>query len=95
LGSCLPAPDEVDNFDLISFANQGRFIVRTLEHDQIVLDRDATGVNFELRQERADGERTGDLKLIAVERDFQTTGGLLTPGCLSVLSDPGQVKPRI
>jgi hypothetical protein len=25
-----------------------------------------------LRQERADGERTGDLKRVAVERDLQT-----------------------
>ena len=76
----LPAPDEVDDFDLIPFANQGRFIVRPLEHDQIVLDRDTTGVNFELRQERADGERTGDLELIAVERDFQRPADSLHPG---------------
>jgi hypothetical protein len=33
-----------------------------------------------LRQERADGERTGDLKFIAVERDFQRPADSLHPG---------------
>ena len=52
----------------IVVANVSRF-----KHDEVVLDRDATGIDLKLRQQVGHGQGTGDLMRVAVQRNLQFT----------------------
>jgi hypothetical protein len=58
----LSAADEVDDFDLVAFANFGGSECRALQDDQIVFDRDPARIDVELGEERRDGPWTVDLE---------------------------------
>ena len=62
---------EIDDLDLVALTH-GRAVVRfALEHHQIVLHRDAAGIDLQLRQKLAHRQGTRDLVRIAVQRYLQ------------------------
>src|SRR5262249_40869528 len=65
------ATDEVDDFDLIPFANRRAIQQVALDDDQVVLDRNAARVDVQPREEFGDRQGAGELVCIAVQRDAQ------------------------
>src|SRR5829696_5287085 len=54
----LATTDEVDDLDLVALADHGRVEHRTPHNDEVVLDRDATGVDRQHREQGRNGHRT-------------------------------------
>src|SRR5262245_18655366 len=65
------AAHEVDDFDLIARVDGGPIERRALEHDEVVFDGHASLVYVERGEQLADGQRSGELVRIAIERDGQ------------------------
>ena len=61
------AADEVDDFDLVALVDHRRLVAVTFDDHDVVLDRDAAGIDVELREQRADRERAGDLVTVPVQ----------------------------
>lgn len=68
----LATAHEVDDFDAIAVVNDRVRVCRTLEHGEIVLDRDAARINLEPAEQFDHRQRTADLDRVAVERNLQT-----------------------
>jgi len=67
----LPAAHKVDDFDLIALVHDN-FVERSpLEHDKVMLDRDASSVDRQSGKKLAYGKGTGHLDSVAVELDRQ------------------------
>ena len=67
----LPAAHKVDDFDLIALVHDN-FVERPpLEHDKVMLDRDASSVDSQSGKKLAYGKRTRHLDSVAVELDRQ------------------------
>ncbi len=44
------ASDEVDDLDRVSFADTGCLVRNTLDHDEVLLDRDEAGIDVEVSE---------------------------------------------
>ena len=63
----LPAPDEVDDLDLIAIVDDGRGVRVPPDDHHVVLDGHTTRIDVERGQQCADGDRPGKLLRLAVE----------------------------
>jgi hypothetical protein len=74
-----PAPYKIHDLDLIAVEDVRAVVERPLHDFKISLDRDASGVDVELRQQGRDGHRTFELEPIAIQSnshqviDYQIT----------------------
>ncbi len=59
------------NLDLIAFFDGGGRVSVAFDHDKVAFDRDAPGVDVELREQPGDGDRGAQLVRVAVEGDRQ------------------------
>src|SRR5579864_5908391 len=72
--NCTPAPDEIDDLDLVAFPDQPLAECCAFDDIQIVLYGHATRVDVKAREELGDGQRVGnpgDLVAVAIEGDRQ------------------------
>src|SRR5215471_19543703 len=65
----LASTHEIDDFDVVAFADQSLAESGALQDDQIVLHGDPPGVDGERFQKSCHSHRRGDVIPIAVERD--------------------------
>src|SRR5213082_2338955 len=63
----LSAADEVDDLDLVPFVHRGRVVSLTLDDFHVVLDRDETGIDVEMREQGCNRERAGDLVAVPIQ----------------------------
>jgi hypothetical protein len=66
-----PAADEVDDLDLVALPDRRHRERLPLEHDQIVLDRNAARVDVQLNQKLGHRQGAGDLVRVAVQGNLQ------------------------
>ena len=69
------AADEVDDFHLIAVVDECVSERRVLEHDEVVLDRDAAGIDVQPAEQLAHRKRAGgfgDEKPVAIQCNLQT-----------------------
>ena len=78
----LSAADEPHDFDLVALADHRGVVLLTFDDHDVVLDRDDAGIDLELGEQRADGDRAGDLERLAVQSYRQS---LLQPFLPTVL----------
>src|SRR5947209_2983919 len=72
LSALLSAADEVHDLHPIAVADERLAERRTLEYDEVVLDGDAARIDLEPAEQLGNGEGTGDVEAVAVQRNLQT-----------------------
>ena len=83
--SPLSPANEVHDLHLVARVDQGLAVAIALDDPQVVLHRNAAWIDAELCEQRADGDRAGELVRVAVQADRQSlpryfTGGLRPAG---------------
>ena len=68
----MSSADEVDDLDLVAVVHRGAVERVTLDHRQVVLDSDASGVDLQLRQKFVHGEGSGEIVRLAVQGNPQS-----------------------
>src|SRR6185503_13534315 len=63
----LPAPDEIHDLDLITVPDRRRFVARSLDDREVVLDGDEPRVDVQLFEQLQDGQFSRQLDRIAVD----------------------------
>src|SRR5690242_860681 len=68
----LPAADESLDFYLVTVSDHCFLVLLTLDHHDVVLDGDNSGVDAERGEQGADADGAGDFKWLAVQSYGQT-----------------------
>src|SRR5689334_10487825 len=70
-GISLAAADEVHDLHFVPFLDARGVVSSALDDDLVVLDSDAARIDAQLREQGGDGERTGELKRLAIQTNRQ------------------------
>jgi hypothetical protein len=68
-----PATDKIDDLNGIPLVHLGVRVRGALDDDQVVLDRDATGIDAEHVEQRCQAERVLELVRLSVEANLHGT----------------------
>src|SRR6476619_4699841 len=63
----LSPADEVDDLDLVPLVHRRRVVTVAFDDFHVVLDRDKTGIDVEMREQGGNRERAGDLVAVPIQ----------------------------